>query len=51
MGFASRDGKAVVLNPDAPCIEKIISSCPVGAIQSDDISLKEKIKQGIFNWG
>jgi len=38
-GFEIKDGKSVVVDPDAPCIGKAISTCPIGAIRSDAESI------------
>ncbi len=37
-GFEIKDEKAVVNNPNAPCINDAMTSCPVGAIMSEAAS-------------
>lgn len=31
-GFELKDGKSAIKNPNAPCVDKAIDSCPVDAI-------------------
>jgi len=42
-GFEMKDGDFVVRDQEASCIEKAISSCPVGAIKTEKDKVKDKV--------